>query len=222
MQDADYRRFQCALTPTVAPETVLGVRIPLLRQLARRMQAQELSAPFLEALPHQWYDENNLHALLLGQIRDYESCVVQINRFLPHVDNWATCDLLRPRCFRTHRAALLEDVRRWLDSSHAYTVRFGLEMLMVHFLQEDFQPAFLAMAAAVRSDDYYVQMMVAWYFATALTLQWSDALPYLEQRRLPDWIHGKTIQKALESRRIPPERKALLRSLRLRAHAERE
>lgn len=214
LQDLNYRQFQAKLTPTVDPEQIIGVRMPALRKLAKELKGTAEAEAFLAALPHRYYDENNLHGLLLCARSGYEETVAGLEIFLPHVDNWATCDLLSPRAFRTHPPQLPEQIRRWLDSGDTYTVRFGLEMLMSFYLDECFRPEYLDWAAEVKSEEYYVRMMVAWYFATALAKQYDAALPYLTSRRLEQWTHNKTIQKAVESYRITPEQKDALRALR--------
>ncbi len=214
LQDIKYKAFHTKLIPTVDPDTVIGVRMPALKAYAREFENTDISA-FLGDLPHKFYDENNLHGLVIMGIRDYKEGLVAINTFLPFVDNWATCDLLRPLSFKKHRAELLDEIQCWLGSEHTYTVRFGLEMLMVHFLDEDFKPEYLEWAAEIRSDEYYVNMMIAWYFATALAKQYDAALPYIEKRRLDKWVHNKTIQKAIESYRVTDEQKACLRKMRI-------
>ena len=217
LRDEKYRDFQIKLIPNVPPETVIGVRTPKLRELARQLVRQPETQDFLAALPHRTFDENQLHAFILCEIRDYEHCMEEVCKFLPFVDNWATCDQLSPKVFRKHRPALLEQIRQWIGSDRTYTIRFGVGMLMQHFLDEDFDPAYPEMAAAVRSEEYYVKMMVAWYFATALAKQYDAVLPYLQERRLDAWTHNKTIQKAVESYRITPEQKLYLKSLRVKA-----
>ena len=214
LQDLNYRQFQAKLMPTVDPEQIIGVRMPALRKLAKELKGTAEAEAFLAALPHRYYDENNLHGLLLCARSSYEETVAGLEDFLPHVDNWATCDLLSPRAFRTHPPQLPEQIRRWLDSGDTYTVRFGLDMLMSFYLDECFRPEYLDWAAEVKSEEYYVRMMVAWYFATALAKQYDAALPYLTSRRLEQWTHNKTIQKAVESYRITPEQKDALRALR--------
>ena len=214
LQDLNYRQFQAKLMPTVDPEQIIGVRMPALRKLAKELKGTAEAEAFLRTLPHRYYDENNLHGLLLCARSGYEETVAGLDIFLPHVDNWATCDLLSPRAFRTHPPQLPEQIRRWLDSGETYTVRFGLEMLMSFYLDECFRPEYLGWAAEVKSEEYYVRMMVAWYFATALAKQYDAALPYLTGRRLEQWTHNKTIQKAVESYRITPEQKDALRALR--------
>lgn len=214
LQDLNYRQFQAKLMPTVDPEQIIGVRMPALRKLAKELKGTAEAEAFLAALPHRYYDENNLHGLLLCARSGYEETVAGLDIFLPHVDNWATCDLLSPRAFRSHPPQLPGQIRRWLDSGDTYTVRFGLEMLMSFYLDECFRPEYLDWAAEVKSEEYYVRMMVAWYFATALAKQYDAALPYLTSRRLEQWTHNKTIQKAVESYRITPEQKDALRALR--------
>ena len=213
-QDAVYRDFQSKLMPTVDPELVIGVRMPALRKLAKELAGTQLAEDFLQQLPHRYYEENNLHGLLISAIPDYGAAVAALEAFLPHVDNWATCDLLSPKAFRAHPPEQPDQIRRWAAAPHPYTVRFGLGMLMSFYLDGEFRPEYLELAAGVRREEYYVRMMVAWYFATALAKQYDTALPYLEQRRLDRWTHNKTIQKAVESYRISPEQKTELRSLR--------
>ena len=215
LQDAGYRDFHAALMPTVDKALVIGVRMPALRALAKELKGTELAADFMAALPHKYYEENNLHAALIGHIRDFDACIAAVERFLPYVDNWATCDMMNPRALAKDKAALLERIRLWLQSGHTYTVRFGMEMLMNHFLEEDFREEDLALVASVQSEEYYVRMMQAWYFATALAKQYEAAVTYLEQRRLGAWVHNKTIQKARESFRVSQEQKDYLKSLKV-------
>ena len=215
LQDAGYRDFHAALMPTVDKTLVIGVRMPALRALAKELKGTELAADFMAALPHKYYEENNLHAALIGHIRDFDACMAAVERFLPYVDNWATCDMMNPRALAKDKAALLERIRLWLQSGHTYTVRFGMEMLMNHFLEEDFREEYPALVASVQSEEYYVRMMQAWYFATALAKQYEAAVTYLEQRRLGAWVHNKTIQKARESFRVSQEQKEYLKSLKV-------
>ena len=214
MAEKEYGQFQAKLIPTVDPALILGVRMPKLRALAREISDSAEAEAFLRALPHTFFEENQLHAALIERIRDYPACLAATERFLPFVDNWATCDCFSPKVFGKNRAALLDEIRRWIAAEKTYTVRFAVKQLMTWYLDESFFPECLAMVAAVNSADYYVKMMVAWFFATALAKQYEAALPYLEQERLPVWIHNKTIQKAVESYRITPEQKIYLRSLR--------
>ena len=215
LQDAGYRDFHAALMPTVDKALVIGVRMPALRALAKELKGTEPAADFMAQLPHKYYEENNLHAALIGHIRDFDACMAAVERFLPYVDNWATCDMMNPRALAKDKAALLERIRLWLQSGHTYTVRFGMEMLMNHFLEEDFREEYPALVASVRSEEYYVRMMQAWYFATALAKQYEAAVTYLEQRRLGAWVHNKTIQKARESFRVSQEQKEYLKSLKV-------
>ena len=215
LQDAGYRDFHAALMPTVDKALVIGVRMPALRALAKELKGTELAADFMAALPHKYYEENNLHAALIGHIRDFQPCLTALERFLPYVDNWATCDMMNPRALAKDKAALLERIRLWLQSGHTYTVRFGMEMLMNHFLEEDFREEYLSLVASVQSEEYYIRMMQAWYFATALAKQYEAAVTYLEQRRLGAWVHNKTIQKARESFRVSQEQKEYLKSLKV-------
>ena len=215
LQDEGYRDFHAALMPTVDKALVIGVRRPALRALAKELKGTELAAAFMAALPHKYYEENNLHVALIGHIRDFDACMAAVERFLPYVDNWATCDMMNPKALAKDKAALLERIRLWLQSGHSYTVRFGMGMLMNHFLEEDFREEYLALVASVQSEEYYVRMMQAWYFATALAKQYETAVKYLEQRKLEVWVHNKTIQKARESYRISQEQKEYLKSLKV-------
>ena len=217
LQDEGYRAFHSRMMPTVPPETVIGVRVPALRRLAKRLAGTPQAEAFLQELPHIYYEENNLHAFLLESIRDYDAALAATEKFLPYIDNWATCDSFCPKVFAKHKEDLLPVLRRWMASDHPYTVRYGMEMLMRYYLDEDFRPEHLAWAAAVHSGEYYINMMRAWYFATALAKQPEAALPWLTARRLDVWTHNKTIQKAVESSRIPAETKAFLRTLRVRS-----
>jgi 3-methyladenine DNA glycosylase AlkD len=213
LRDGKYRDFQSRLIPTAAPETIIGVRTPELRRFAKELMKRGNISPFLEALPHRYFDENQLHAFLLSELKDYGRCLEEVCRFLPYIDNWATCDQLSPKVFARHRGELIEEIRKWIRSGQTYTVRFGIGMLMQHFLDDGFDPVYPEMTVSIRSDEYYVNMMIAWYFATALAKQYEAVLPFLEEKRLAPWTHNKAIQKALESYRIKPEQKAYLRSL---------
>ena len=214
MQDTGYRDFHARLVPTVEKEKIIGIRTPILRKFAKEFGKTEESELFLKVLPHQYYEENNLHMMLITGIKDYPKCMEEVQRFLPYIDNWATCDFPEPKCFRKNKKAVLEEVRKWIASTETYTIRYGIGMLMRLFLDEDFSPEYLEMAAGVQSQEYYVNMMIAWYFATALAKQWDAAVPYIEQHRLSDWVHKKTIQKAVESYRITSEQKEYLKGYR--------
>lgn len=218
MRENDYQSFQSKLMPTVPPETIIGVRTPLLRKLAKELSGTPRAEEFLCILPHSYYEENNLHAFLVERIRDYDTALAETERFLPYIDNWATCDCFCPKIFAKHKAELLVSIRRWLDSDRLYTVRYAIGMLMRHYLDEAFRPEFLAWVAGVQSEEYYINMMRAWYFATALAKQTDSAFVWLTERRLDVWTHNKTIQKAVESYRIPAEMKQRLRGMRIQNH----
>ena len=214
LQDLKYRDFHSKLMPGIDKETIIGIRTPVLRKFAKEFAKTEAAEAFLKELPHQYYEENNLHMMLITGIKDYPKCMEEVQRFLPYIDNWATCDFPEPKCFRKNKKAVLEEVRKWIASTETYTIRYGIGMLMRLFLDEDFSPEYLEMAAGVQSQEYYVNMMIAWYFATALAKQWDAAVPYIEQHRLSDWVHKKTIQKAVESYRITSEQKEYLKGYR--------
>lgn len=215
MSEKAYADFQGALVPTLPRGRLLGVRTPLLRRLAAELEGTEQARAFLSALPHEYYEENNLHAFLLERIRDFDVCVREVERFLPYVDNWATCDGMSPKVFARERERLLPHIRAWLSSGHTYTVRFAMLMLMKHFTGAHFREEYAEAVASVESGEYYVRMMQAWYFATLLAENSEQAMAYIKGKRLPPWVHNKTVQKALESRRISPAQKELLRTMRL-------
>lgn len=215
LADENYRQFQIPLMPTMDPKRVIGVRTPVLRRLAKELAGTPEAMTFLQSLPHTYYEENNLHAFLVEQIRDYDACIAAIDAFLPYVDNWSTCDGWSPKVLACHRVELLEKIREWMASAHPYTVRFGIGMLQRYFLDEHFLAEYLDWVSAVDREEYYVRMMVAWYFATALAKQYEAAVPYIREHRLPDWTHNKAIQKALESYRVTTEHKEELRSYKL-------
>lgn len=209
-RDNAYKEFMSGLLPTVESGRIIGVRMGQLRELAK-----ETDASFLAELPHRYLEEDHIHSIMISGIKAFSDCLTAVERFLPYVDNWAVCDSLRPKCFGKNQEQLLPHIRRWLASGKPYTVRFGMEMLMLHYLGAYFNPEQLHLVAAVKSDEYYVRMMQSWYFATALAMQWDAAISYLEQRVLPVWIHNKTIQKAVESNRITLERKQYLKTLKM-------
>ena len=216
LREEKFAAFQARLIPNVAPERVIGVRTPALRKLAKTLRGSGQAEVFLKALPHEFFEENNLHAFLLCEMKDFEACVQAVEDFLPYVDNWATCDQMSPGVFRKNKQALLPHIRRWIASEQCYTRRFGIGMLMSHFLDEDFREEYLSLVSDIRSEEYYVNMMIAWYFATALAKQYEAALPYLENRRLDPWVHNKAIQKALESFRVSDGHKTYLKTLKIR------
>lgn len=214
MADPKTAAFTSRIIPNVDPKTILGIKTPELRALAKELRANQ---KFLSDLPHKYFEENQLHGFVVSGIKDFDQCVAELERFLPCIDNWATCDQTSPICFKKNRAALLPLIKKWIKSKRVYTVRFAIGMLMRHFLDEDFAPEYLEMVAAVKSDEYYIKMEVAWYFAEALAKQWDAALPYIKAKRLEAWTHNKAIQKARESFKISDERKELLKGLKVAA-----
>ena len=216
MQDLKYRDFTAKLTPTLEKERIIGVRTPELRKYAVELSKTEDAAAFMAMLPHLYQEENNLHAFLIERIADYDACVAALDAFLPYVDNWATCDSMSPKCLKKQLPRLTGEIRRWMASDRVYTVRFGMGMLMRHFLDDAFDPAYLDWVAALRSEEYYINMMIAWFFATALAKQWDATLPFIVNCRLEPWVHNKAIQKAIESYRIPEDRKIWLRAQKIR------
>ena len=213
LQDAEYRDFHARLVPNLEKEAIIGVRLPKLRALAKELKPQ--AEEFFKELPHRYYEENTLHAVLISEISDFDKCVEELDRFLPYVDNWATCDSMRPKSFKRNRKKLITHIEKWLGSSHTYTVRFAIGMLMTHFLDEDFDERYMEKVSSIKSDEYYINMMIAWYFQVALVKKWEFALPYLKEKRLPPRVHNKAIQKARESYRMTQEQKELLKSLTL-------
>lgn len=214
--DSEYKQFHGKLVPTISQERIIGVRLPQVKKLARELTGTPEAESFMKMLPHRYYEENNLHGLLVAASKDYEKVIEELDLFLPYVDNWATCDSIRPRVFQKHPPELIDKIEEWIGSQDAFTIRFGIEMLMTYYLDEAFCPEYLKMAASVYSEEYYVQMMQAWYFATALAKQWAETLPWIQNQRLSNWVHNKTIQKAIESLRVPAEHKNLLRQLKIK------
>ena len=213
LQDLEYKKFHSKLMPTIDSDVIIGVRTPDLRKLAKMLKGTPEAEQFLTELPHQYYEENNLHGFLLESIKEFDACVTALNAFLPYVDNWATCDMMSPKALKKDLAKLYEWVKIWMASKETYTVRFGVNMLMKYYLEEEFRPEYPELVASIRSEEYYIKMVVAWYFATALAKQYETVLPYLLEHRLDVWTHNKTIQKAVESYRITPEQKAFLKTL---------
>ena len=216
LQDLKYRDFHAKLIPSVDKEKVIGIRTPALRAYAKKFGKKEEAKQFLEILPHQYYEENNLHGLLIEQMKEYEKCVEKLERFLPYIDNWATCDLLAVKTVKNHLDLYISEVYRWMESDQPYTIRFGVNMLMKYYLGDNFKIEYPEKVAAIRSEEYYVNMVRAWYFATALAKQYEQILPFLEERRMDLWTHNKTIQKAIESYRITSEQKEYLRTLKIK------
>ena len=214
MQDITYRDFHSRLIPNIEKDRVIGIRTPILRKFAKEYAKTDDAQKFIRELPHYYYEENNLHMMIITGIKDYDTCVIEIERFLPYIDNWATCDLPVPKCFYKNKEKLLDNVISWIKSDDTYTIRYGIETLMSIYLDDAFESSYPRLVSEVISDEYYVNMMIAWYFATALAKQWEAVIPYIEEKRLPEWVHKKTIQKAVESYRITDEQKKYLRALR--------
>ena len=214
-QDIKYRDFQAPLFPNIDKETMIGVRTPELKKLAKELFNTETANKFIETLPHRYFDENQLHAFIISLIKDYQTCLKEVERFLPYVDNWGTCDQLSPKVFAKHKDELIIPIKKWLKSKHTYTSRFAIGMLMQHYLDESFKEEYMEMVASIKSEEYYVNMMIAWYFATALAKQWDSSIKYIEDKFLDPWVHNKTIQKAVESYRISDEQKTYLKSLKV-------
>ena len=213
LQDKEYAEFSHKITPNIEGDRFIGVRLPQIRKISKEYSNTKESREFLDSLPHKYLEENMLHGLLIANIKDYDSCIVEIDKFLPYVDNWAVCDTMSPTVFKKHKQELLIKIKEWTKSKHLYTARFGIGMLMKHFLDEDFKKNYLKIPL-IKTKEYYLQMMVAWFYATALAKQWDSTIPYIEDNKLDTWIHNKTIQKSIESFRVSEEHKEYLRSLR--------
>ena len=215
LKDEKYKEFQKKLIPTVDENTVIGVRTPVLRKYAKDVSGTPGAVIFMQTLPHEYYEENNLNGMLIETMKDYDECITYLDEFLPYVDNWAVCDIFSPKVFRKNKDKLIDKIREWTASGHSYTCRFGMGMLMTHFLDEDFRVEYLEIPATVHSEEYYVNMMIAWFYATELAKQWDATIGYIEDQRLDTWTHNKTIQKARESYRITPEQKEYLKTLKM-------
>lgn len=213
LSDEKNADFSAKLTPGIDREKFLGVRIPASRKLAKEIIKENEHKDFLNSLPHKYYDENILHSILISEIKDYDECIKYIDDFLPYVDNWAVCDTMSPKTFKNEHERLMNDILRWVDSDQTYTIRFGLKILMAHFLDNDFKKEHLEIPAKIKSNEYYINMMIAWFFATALAKQWDSTIVYIENGVLDKWVHNKAIQKARESYRITAEQKEYLKSL---------
>lgn len=216
MQDDAYRAFHSKLIPNVSPDVIIGVRTPALRKYAKEMSKTSQAEEYLAILPHTYYDENNLHAFLIEELKDYTTAIHALDTFLPYVDNWATCDMMSPKVFKQHLPELIIKIKEWINADHIYMKRFAMCMLMKFYLDENFKPEYLDLVASVKSDEYYVNMVIAWFFATALAKQYKETLPYIEQCRLDKWVHNKAIQKAVESYRITSAQKDYLKTLKIR------
>lgn len=214
LQDKKYQELQYRTIPNI--ENIIGVRTPELRKLAKELVKENDYKSFLEELPHKYFDENQLHAFIISELKDYDECINYVNKFLPYVDNWATCDQMSPKVFKKNLDKLLLEIKKWIKSKETYTIRFGIGILMQYFLDDNFKVEYLETVSKIRSDEYYVNMMIAWYFATSLAKQYNDTIKYIENNKLDIWTHNKTIQKAIESYRITDEQKEYLRSLKRR------
>ncbi len=216
LRDEKYREMQIRILPTLDPAAVIGVRTPELRTMAKQLVKEGISEAFLQELPHHYFEENQLHAFILSGMKYFDICIEELDRFLPFVDNWATCDQMSPKVFKKLKAELLPHIEEWIGSDKTYTIRFGIGMLMEHFLEDEFDARYPAMVAEIRSEEYYVNMMIAWYFATALAKQYDAVLPYITEQKLSPWTHNKAIQKAVESYRITPEQKEYLKTFKVK------
>ena len=219
-QDLQYKQFHSSLMPTINSEVVIGIKVPILRnytkELLKKYDIQSF-VPFFKDLPHQYYEENNIHAFLIEKINNYDECLFQLEQFLPYIDNWATCDMLNPKVFSKNKDKLLKKINEWIKSSHTYTIRFGIGMLMRYFLDKDFNSSYLELVYSIKSEEYYVNMMKAWFFATALAKQYDATLPIIQNKKLDIWTHNKAIQKAIESFRVPAEHKQYLKTLKIKS-----
>ena len=213
LQDKDYALLQAKIIPNIASEKIIGVRTPALRTFAKTLYKDSDIEDFLSGVPHQYFDEDQLHAFVISLEKDFDRCITRVDAFLPYIDNWATCDQLSPKVFKKNPEKLLPFIQTWIKSDKTYTVRFAIGMLMQHFLDENFDTKYVDMVAEIRSKEYYINMMIAWYFATALAKQYESVLPYIEEKRLDSWTHNKAIQKSVESYRITDEQKKYLKSI---------
>ena len=213
LQDKEYAEFSHKITPNIDRDCFIGVRLPQIRKIAKEYSGTKESREFLDHLPHEYLEENILHGMLISNIKDLDLCITELDKFLPYVDNWAVCDTMSPVIFKKYKQELLLKIKEWTKSNHLYTARFGIGMLMKHFLDEDFKKDYLKIPL-IKTKEYYLQMMIAWFYATALAKQWDSTIPYIENNKLDTWIHNKTIQKSIESYRITDEQKDYLRTLR--------
>ena len=216
LQDQDYALMQAKIIPTVSQDRIIGVRTPALRDFAKSLNKDQDIGEFLSYLPHQYFDEDQLHAFVISLERDFDKCIAKVDAFLPYIDNWATCDQLSPKAFKKEPEKLLPYIWIWIKSDKTYTVRFAIGLLMQHFLDDHFDLKYADKVAGIKSEEYYIKMMIAWYFATALSKQYDSILPFIEEKRLDDWTHNKAIQKSVESRRITAEQKLYLKSLKVK------
>lgn len=216
LQDLKYKDFHSKLMPTVNKDRIIGVRTPQLRRFAKELNKLEMRVDFLNTLPHKYYEEDNLHAFLIEQIKDFDECIFALDDFLLFVDNWATCDMMTPKVLGKHPKKLYEKIKEWINSEHTYTVRFGIVSLMKFFANEQIDKKHLELLLSVKSDEYYINMSIAWYLATALSSRWDLVIPYIEKQKFNSWVHNKSIQKAIESYRITNEQKEYLKTLKIK------
>ena len=210
LQDKKYQELQSKIIPNIDSSTIIGVRTPEIKKLAKEVIKGDYK-PFLEEVPHKYYDENQLHAFIISEIKDYDECIKYINEFLPYIDNWATCDTLIPKVFKKNTDKLIIEVKKWIKSKDTYTIRYGIGTLMRFYLNDEFKEEYLELVSKIKSNEYYVNMMIAWYYATALAKQYDKTIKYIENNKLDTWVHNKTIQKAIESYRITDKQKDYLR-----------
>lgn len=215
LQDIKYKSFQERLIPNIDKNVIIGIKIPVLRKLAKEMIKDESYIKFLDSLPHVYLEENLLHAILVSELKDYDQCIFRLNLFLPYIDNWEVCDIISPKVFKNNNIKLIDEIKKWLNSKDEYIIRFGIEILMMYYLDDNFDISHHDLVSKIRSSYYYVNMMIAWYFATALAKKWDISIKYIEENKLDKWTHNKTIQKAIESYRITKEQKEYLRQLRI-------
>jgi len=215
LQDKKYQEMQFKIIPNIDNSTIIGVRTPEIKKLAKEVLKGDYKS-FLEELPHKYFDENQLHAFIISEIKDFNECINYINKFLPYVDNWATCDQLSPKVFKKNTNKLIDEIKVWIKSKETYTIRFGVGCLMQYYLNDEFKEEYLELVSKIKSNEYYVNMMIAWYFATALAKQYDSTIKYIESNKLDTWVHNKTIQKAIESYRITDKQKEYLRSLKMK------
>ncbi len=215
LKDDKYQIFQSALIPTISKDTVIGIRTPILRSYAKKMSVKE-KEEFLCALPHKYYEENILHVICVSELTDYNIFLEEITKFLPYIDNWAVCDIIKPKSIKNNKKDFVRQIKKWIKSNKVYTIRFGVDMLMTYYLDDDYRKAYLVYPLNIKEDDYYVKMVIAWFYATALAKKWDDTITILEEKKLSKWVHNKTIQKAVESYRITSKQKEYLKSLRIK------
>lgn len=216
LSDAEYREFHAKLVPNISKDSIIGVRIPLLKKLAKELYLDTSKESFMKDLPHKYYEENQLHIMMICLEKDFDTCILELRTFLPYADNWAVTDQSSPKCFKSKHKELLPIITEWLDSEHVYTARYAINIFMREFLDEDFNVKYLDIISKKRGEDYYLKMMIAWYFATALAKQYDTAVTFLEDRKMDVWTHNKAIQKAIESYRITDEQKIYLRTLKIK------